>query len=112
MTASQAFQDVRKELENQWKYSSNIFPVYRKVTKAALDNLVEKLPKKFERKAEDYAQKSQYKKKSRVDKTKEKDQVTKYMNWESSDNTKANAYSTLSCWEMELEDWAGYVKNT
>ena len=71
MAASQAFQDVRKELENQWKYSSNIFPVYRTVTKAALDNLVEKLPKKFERKAEDYAQKSQYIKR-RVELTKPK----------------------------------------
>ena len=106
MAVSQAFQDVRKELEDQWKYSNNLFPVYRTVTKAALDNLVNKLPKKFERKVEDYTQKSQYKKKSRVDKTKEKDQVTKYMNWESSDNTKANAIQDylVEKWNLKI-DW-------
>ena len=107
MAASQTFQDVRKELEDQWKYhSNNLFPVYTTVTKAALDKLVDKLPKKFERKAEDYAQKSQYKKKSRVDKTKEKDQVTKYMNWESSDNTKANAIQDylVEKWNLKI-DW-------
>ena len=59
MATSQTFQDVRKELEEQWKYhSNNLFFVYTTVTKAALDKLVVKLPKKFERKAEDYAQKS------------------------------------------------------
>ena len=106
MAASQAFQDVRKELEDQWKYhGNNLFPVYTTVTKAALDKLVDKLSKKFERIAEDYAQKSQYKKKSRVDKTKEKDQVTEYMNWESSDNTKANAiqHYLVEKWNLKID---------
>ena len=107
MAASQTFQDVRKALEDQWKYhSNNLFPVYTTVTKAALDKLVDQLPKKYERKAEDYAQKSQYKKKSRVDKTKEKDQVTKYMKWESSDNSKANAIQDylVEKWNLKI-DW-------
>ena len=82
MAASQTFQDVRKELEDQWKYhSNNLFPIYTTVTKAALD------------------------------KTKEKDQVTKYMNWESSDNSKANAIQDylVEKWNLKIDM---YVKNT
>ena len=107
MASSETFQDLKKELDEHWKYhSNNLFPVYTTETKAVLDKLVDKLPKKFENKLEDFTQKSQYKKKSKADKTKDIDQVTKYMNWESSDNGKTNAIQDylVEKWNLKI-DW-------
>ena len=65
MASSQTFDDLKKELSEQWKqHTNNLFPVYTTVTQPALDKLLEKLPKKFDKKNEDYAQNSFYKKKS------------------------------------------------
>ena len=49
------------------------------------------MPKTFQHKSEDYAQKSVYKKKSEVDKSHHRDIVIKHLGLESSDNAKANA---------------------
>ena len=60
MASSDTFDDLKKELSEN--HTSNLFPSYTTVTQPALDKLLEKLPKKFDKKNEDYAQKSVYKK--------------------------------------------------
>ena len=80
MASSETFADVRKELEEQWKHhTNNLFPVFTTVTENALLKLIDKLPKKFDEKSEDHAQKSVYKKKSRANKSKHRDQITKHL---------------------------------
>ena len=80
MASSDAFDDLKNEFSDQWKnYTTNLFPVYTTVIQPALDKLLEKLPKKFDKKNDDYAQKSVYKKKSKADKTKYRDQITKHL---------------------------------
>ena len=49
------------------------------------------MPKKFQHKSEDYAQKAVYKKKSKVDKSHHRGIVTKHLSLESSDNGKGQA---------------------
>ena len=69
MASSDTFDDYKKELNEQWKHhTSNFLPVFTTVTQNALAQLLEKLPKNFDKKSEHYAQKSVYKKKSRCDK--------------------------------------------
>ena len=73
MAASQTFQDVRKELEDQWKYhSNNLFPVYTTVTKAALDKLVDKLPQNLKGKQRTMHRKVSIKRKVELTKPKKK----------------------------------------
>ena len=56
MTSSDTFDDLKKELSDHWKnHTRNLFPVYTTVTQPALDELLEKLPKKFDKKNEDNA---------------------------------------------------------
>ena len=74
------------------------------VTENALLKLIDKLPKKFEKKSEDYAQKSVYKRTSRADKTKHRDQITKHLHWESSDNAKAIQDYLVEKWNLKI-DW-------
>ena len=80
--------------------------MFSTVTENALLKLIDKLPKKFDKKAEDYAQKSVYKKKSRTDKSKHRDQITKHLHWESSDNAKAKAIQDflVEKWNLKI-DW-------
>ena len=107
MASSETFADVKKELDEQWKHhTNNLFPVFSTVTENALLKLIDKLPKKFDKKAEDYAQKSVYKKKSRADKSKHRDQITKHLHWESSDNAKAKAIQDylVEKWNLKI-DW-------
>ena len=60
------FEDMKKDLSDQWQnHTNNLFPVYTNVKQEILDNLIEKMLKKFQHKSEDYAQKSVYKKKSK-----------------------------------------------
>ena len=105
MTSSETFADVGKELDEQWKHhTNNLFPVFNTVTENALLKLIDNLPKKFDKKSEDYTQKSVYKKKSRDDKSKHRDQITKHLHWESSDNTKGQSHTGLFGRKVEFED--------
>ena len=107
MASSVTFYALKNELSDQWKnHTTNLFPVYTTVTQPALDKLLEKLPKNFDKKNEDYAQKSVYKKKSKADKNKHKDQITKHLHWESSDNAKAQAIQKylVDHWNLKI-DW-------
>ena len=107
MASSDTFDDFRKELNEQWKHhTSNFLLVFTTVTENALAKLLEKLPKKFDKKSEDYTQKSIYKKKSRCDKNKHRDQITKHLHWESSDNAKAQAIQDhlVEKWNLKI-DW-------
>ena len=80
--------------------------MFSTVTENALLKLIDKLPKKFDKKAEDYAQKSVYQKKSRTDKSKHRDQITKHLHWDSSDNAKAKAIQDflVEKWNLKV-DW-------
>ena len=54
MASSDTFDDLKNELSDQWKnHTRNLFSVYTTVTQLALDKLLEKLPKKFDKKNED-----------------------------------------------------------
>ena len=87
MASFDPFEDMKNDLSDQWQnQTNNLFPVYITVKQEVLDNLIEKMPKKFQHKSEDYAQKSVYKKKSKVDKSHHRDIVTKHLALESSDN--------------------------
>ena len=106
MASSDTFDDIRKDLSEQWKHhTNNLFPVFSRVTENILTLLLNKLPKKFEKKDGD-VQKSVYKKKSRVDNNKHRDQITKHMHWESSDNGKAKAIQDhlVKKWNLKI-DW-------
>ena len=85
---------------------NNLFPVYTTVMQKVLDNLIEKMPKKFQHKSEDYAQKCVYKKKSTVDKSHHRDIVTKHLALDSSDNDKAKAIQDylVNKWSLKI-DW-------
>ena len=92
MASSDTFDDLRKELDEQWKHhTSNLFLVFTKSYRECFGKTFRKVTQNFDKKSEDYAQKSVYKKKSKSDKNKQKDQITKHLHWESSDNAQAQA---------------------
>ena len=86
MASFDPFEDMKNDLSDQWQNkTNNLFPVYITVKQEVLDNLLVKMPKKFQHKSEDYAQKSVYNK-YKVDKSHHRDIVTKHLTLESSDN--------------------------
>ena len=75
----QSFSATKLNVNIHFYFFNNLFPVFSTVTENALLKLIDKLPKKFDKKAEDYAQKSVYKKKSRANKSKHRNQITKHL---------------------------------
>ena len=105
MASSDTFDDLRRELDEQWKHhTNNLFPVFTTVTENALAKLLEKLPKNFDKKSEDYAEKSVYKKKSKCDKNKHRDQITKHLHWKSSDKAQTQAIQDhlVEKWNLKI----------
>ena len=107
MASSDTFDDLKNELSDQCKnHTTNLSPIYTTVTQPALDKLLEKWPNKFDKKNDDYAQKSVYKKKSKVDKTKHRNQIRKHLHWERSHNGKTPAVQKypVDHWNLKI-DW-------
>ena len=106
MASFDPFEDMKKDLSDQWQnHTNNLFPVNTIVKQVVLDNLIEKMPKKFQHKSEDYAQKSVCKKKSKVDKSHHRDIVTKHLALESSDHAKAQAIQDylVNKWSLKVD---------